>query len=251
MKLNMSLATTASAMAMATFANAGFINGGFEDGSFNGWTLEHGNSSSTTNPSGIAFSAGSAGHANVIGSTSDPYSPFDSAFEGSYMARLNEFAPNYDATRISQQVTMLAGETSIFINWGSVMQDSQHVLDDQPLFLIEIYKNGSLFASESHDVSQGAAGGWIASAIDLNSVPTYYSSGTYNISGWAAGDIAKIVMTVVDCGQGAHSGWAYLDDIGTTFQPPVITPDSGTTIAMLGLAFSGLAGLQRKLGIRA
>jgi len=245
MNIKKYLLTAASVLALATSAHAGFINGGFETGDFTGWTLEHG----LTYGSGVTYTAGSAGHAYVIGPTADPYSPFDTPFNGKYMARLNEWtSPNYDATRISQTATMLTGETDLFINWASVMEDPSHPVNQEPAFSISIVKNGVEVASENHNASQGTAGGWTKGAVNGPAgSPIYYSSGTFHIAGLLTGDIVSIVLTSYDCGQGAHVGYAYLDGIGTTYQPPVGVPDGGATVALLGLALVGFAAVRRKM----
>lgn len=84
-----------------------------------------------------------------------------------------------------------------------------------------------------------------AGPSDPNGSQTYCSSGTFNVSGLVDGDLVKVVMTVLDCGPGGHAGWAYLDGIGTVFEQPSpggdSFPDGGTTLAMLGLALTGMA----------
>jgi hypothetical protein len=187
--------------------------------------------------------------------TRDPYSPFDNAFNGNYMAQLNEFVPVNGAgsntvTRISQLATMLAGETDIFINWAAVMEDPSHPLTDEPFFNITINKNGNLFAQENHVANAGAGAGWTAGPTGPDGSPTYYSSGQFHVAGLTAGDQVQVVLTVADCGQGGHAAWAYLDGIGTTVtQPPPGVPDGGSTIAMFGLALGGLVVLRRKLAV--
>jgi hypothetical protein len=248
MKLNKSLLTAASALALATYANAGFINGGFETGDFTGWTLEHGINNGGT----VTYSAGSAGHAYVIGPTTDLYSPFDTPFNGNYMARLNEYSPYADATRLSQTAAMLAGETDLYINWGAVLENpTDHSYTEQPYFDITIEKNGSVVANEFQNASQGTAGGWIAGTPSgPNSAQVYYNSGTFHLAGLVAGDVVKVILTAVDCSLTGHAGYAYLDGIGSVYVPPTgSVPDGGTTAMMLGLAFTGIAGLRRKFGV--
>jgi hypothetical protein len=256
MKLKTYMLTTASAVVLATSANAGFVNGGFETGDFTGWDLEHGSNFSGNGT--ITFTPGSAGSAYIVGpgaqaATRDPYSPFDTAFNGNYMAQLNEFVPvndagNYDATRISQTGIMGLNETEIFINWGAVLEDPGHPAAEQPFFLIEVYKNGSLFGSTYNIAGAGWATSGQGPDTAFGSSPAYYSAGQYHLTGLVAGDSVKVQMTVADCGQSGHAGWAYLDGIGTTsVDPPPSVPDGGSTIAMLGLAVGGIGALRRKL----
>ncbi|HEY5743322.1 MAG TPA: hypothetical protein VIS99_12365 [Terrimicrobiaceae bacterium] len=246
MKLRLSLITAVAALGFASPGHAAFINGGFETGDFTGWTLEHGMNSGTSN---ILFTPGSAGHAYIVGTgDSDPYSPFDAPFEGNYMVRLNEDNPNYDATRISQTATMLAGESDVFINWGAVVEDPGHAINEQPRFEIAILRNGQFFAGESHNASQGTAGGWQAGPFGPNFSQTYYSSGIFHVGGLVAGDVVTVLMTAIDCSQGGHSGWAYLDGISTV-QPPTgggTVPDAGSTAMMLVPVISAMAAFRAR-----
>jgi hypothetical protein len=152
---------------------------------------------------------------------------------------LNSVDPNYDHTRISQTATMLVGETAIFINWGAVLNDPGHVAENQPFFSIQVYKNNVLAGFENHTAGQA---GWTASSDGYS-----YAGGQFSLLGLVSGDIIKVVMTVADCDQGGHAGYAYLDGIGTVAQPPPPgVPDGGSTMAMLGIALSGIAAVRRK-----
>lgn len=226
------------ALGLSLSAKAGFVNGGFETGDFTGWTLEY---ASYTDP--FTTLASPNGHQYVIGSTTDPYAPFVIPFSGSYTARLNEpYSGGGDVSRISQTGTMAAGETEVYINWGAVMEDPEHPVEDQPFFDIEVYKNGALIASESHNASQGPTDGW---QVSPNDGSVYYNSGTFHVSGLAEGDTVRIVMTAADCMQGGHVGYAYLDGIGTA-PTPIGVPDGGSTALLLIPAIAGLALLRRR-----
>ena len=199
-------------MVLGGRSHAGFINGGFEEGTFNGWTLEHGTSTGGL----INFSPGADGHAYIINNQTDPYSPFDSPFFGSFMARMNEVAPDADATRISQTATMLPGETDLYVVWGAVLQDAGHDPPDQPFFRIEITKNGDIIASESFNVDYLIVHGRPSAA------GFYYDSGHFHLSGFVPGDVVKVSLTAADCSATGHSGYAYLDGIGTVAIPQEI-----------------------------
>lgn len=227
-------------LGLAVSAKAGFVNGGFETGNFTGWTVELGNYGYTS--TGVLQFGVSGQYVNgtaaVIGASADPYSPFDTPFNGNYMARLNTINEgNWGAARISQTALMGAGETDVFVNWGAVLNDPGHPPSDQPFFDIKIFKNSVLIDS-LHNI---AGAGWIASSGGYS-----YSSGTYHVAGLTLNDSVKIEMTVADCGQGGHAGWAYLDGIGTVQQPPGRAPDAGSTVAMLTAALLGLVAIRRK-----
>jgi hypothetical protein len=233
------LALTATVLGLASTAQAGFTNGGFETGDFTGWTVDIGYyvSGSLVLP-GNYF--GYQGDATVIGSQTDSYSPFDNPFNGTKMARLNSNdGGGFGAARISQTGIMGLGETDIFINWGAVLNDPGHGPSDQPFFNIEVFKNNVLVASESHTAGQA---GWTASTSGYS-----YDSGVFHLAGLAVGDSVKVQMTVADCGQGGHDGWAYLDGIGTVAQqPPPGVPDGGLTALLLAPIFFGLAAIRRR-----
>lgn len=227
-----------ASLGLAVSAKAGFVNGGFEDGTFNGWTVELG-TYSYYNYGQVQIGGGYVnGTATVIGAVADPYSPFDTPFNGNKMARLNSVDEgNWGAARISQTGIMAAGETQVFVNWGAVLDDPGHGVGDQPFFEIKVFVNDVLFGSTFNI----AGAGWTPSIGNYS-----YNSGTYNVTGLNVGDKVKVEMTVADCGQGGHAGWAYLDGIGTVRQPPGNAPDAGSTVALLAAALLGLAAIRRK-----
>jgi hypothetical protein len=245
-KVRLRFGAVIAALGLGVSAQAGFVNGGFETGNFTGWTLEHG-----INYGGaISFSAGSAGHAYIVGAGhNDPYTPFDAPFDGNYMARLNEDNPNADATRLSQTGTMGVGETDLYIAWGAALEDPGHARNQQPYFGIVVKVNGAVVANENHNASDGTAGGWTAGGTGPNGSPLYYDSDVFHISGLNVGDQVYVEMTAVDCSPTGHSGWAYLDGIGTappTPPPGASVPDGGATALLLAPALLGLVALRRK-----
>lgn len=239
------LIVAASVLGVAT-AQAGFINGGFETGDFTGWLVEYGKTSNAGFPSS-GVNQTFAGHQAVIGPTNDIYSPFDTPFNGNYMARLNVAQTGADKSRISQTGTMLAGETEVFINWGAVLEDPQHADQDQPYFSIIVEVNGSEAYKVEHTAGAGNNAGWTQSPAASD---TFYNSGQAHITGLKEGDQVKVILTVADCDLSGHFGYAYLDGIGTVAEPPpggaTGVPDSGTTALMLLPAVLGLAALRRK-----
>lgn len=248
-KLIVALATLS--LPLAGTLNAAFVNGGFETGDTTGWLVQSGFYSNGT-VSGVSTTTTHT-QAIGVGGPADAYSPFDSPFQGNYMMRLNEQnPPDATWTRISQ--TAVIGATDLFIAWASVMEDpAGHDLDDKPFFEISIFKNGSLIplVTEYHSSDQGAAGGWTTGTpFGPNGSQVYYSSGVFNLIGaFDPTDTVTVQLTVADCGLTGHSGWAYLDGIGTV-RPPNPTggsvPDGGTTLVMLGGSLLGMLGISRK-----
>jgi hypothetical protein len=242
-----------TALGLGATARAGFVNGGFETGDFTGWTVEH--SIANGQPlNNLVYSALAlpSSHAQVIGNVPDPYSPFDTVASigaGNYMAQLNEInRPIADVTRIRQTATMNAGETALFINWGAVLEDPSHSLNQQPQFEITVLVNNVIAAQEIQNASQGATDGWVAGPIGPNGSPTYHKSAQFHLQGLVANDSVEVILTIADCSATGHAGWAYLDGVGNIAQPPPGTgvPDSGSTAALLIPALLGLIALRRR-----
>ena len=128
------------------------------------------------------------------------------------------------------------------------MEDPSHPEEDQPFFNISIFKNNVLLVSENH--VSGDPGWTTGVANGPNSEQIYYSSGVFNLLGaFAATDSVTVQLTVADCGQSGHSGWAFLDGIGTVRPPDPGNgvPDGGSTALLLGSSLLGMIGIGRKL----
>lgn len=232
----------AAALGAASTAQAGFVNGGFEDGNFNGWKVEY---KKTYNPTWtVANGVPVNTHQAVIGAVADPYSPFDTPFNGNYMARLNMAQTGADMSRISQTATMLAGETALYINWGAVMQDPGHGPDDQPFFTIAVNVNGAGGGNDyffTHTAGAGGNAGWTLTS------GAYSKAGQASITGLNAGDTVEVILTVADCDLGGHFGYAYLDGIGTIAQPPPPgVPDGANTLILFSVATIGFIAFRRR-----
>lgn len=251
---NVRLIVVAAALSLAATAQAatGFQNGGFETGDFTGWTVEHGTTGNNNWTPGLG-PANDIHQSVVSGNNIDPYvNAFDTPFNGTYMARLNR--PNeatYEKSRIRQTAVMGAGDNDLYVNWGAVLQDPNHSPADQPYFQIDVIdqtnpNNPISLYSFQHTAGANNNAGWTETSLNSD---IWYKSGQFSQIGGLAGKTIEIILTVADCDQGGHWGYAYLDGIGSVPPPPppgVGVPDSGFTIAMLASALAGLIALRRR-----
>ena len=128
------------------------------------------------------------------------------------------------------------------------MEDPNHPDEDQPFFNISIYKNNVLLVSEDH--VSGDPGWTTGTSNGPNGAQVYYSSGVFNLlNAFAPTDSVTVQLTVADCGQSGHSGWAFLDGIGSVRPPDPGNgvPDGGSTALLLGSSLLGMMGIGRKL----
>src|ERR1039457_7201167 len=170
--------TLVACLCVAGNAFGGFVNGGFEDGTLNGWTVQQGFDEGA---SGLL-----SGHSGNVGNTdplqnvvwgqqnyystapapvvvnksgySDPYvENIQSMFIGNDMVKINDIGGNCHVTQISQTGLINAGDMTggatfadLYLNWVGVMENPGHPHLDDPCFIIDVIKNGTLFYEERH-----------------------------------------------------------------------------------------------------
>ncbi|MBU1043266.1 MAG: hypothetical protein KJ915_02570 [Candidatus Omnitrophica bacterium] len=257
-KLYVVLLVSLLSIVFCTPAFALFTNGGFEDGTLNGWTVRTGQTfyGGVGGIDEVSWNGMSGPGAVIIGSGyADPYSPFDGPFYGNYMAMINDGSGGYHATQLSQADTVTAADLAtdglyhLYFGWGAVINNpSGHPYEDQPFFDINVLVNG---VSQYHVEMAGnnaGAGGWTAGGSNF-----YYNSSSQDINILALGDTVEVVLSAVDCGWGAHGGYAYIDGFGSEYVQDPGDPDPNQnpvpepmTALLFGPALIGLVGLKKK-----
>lgn len=227
----------------ASPAFALFQNGGFETGDFTGWTLDYGERDWSNKT--IYWGEPDHGLKAVIDSSGTmPGQTLDiNPYNGNYMARINDIYGMNHATKIWQEDTISQNDidngAKLYVNWGAALVDPQHPKEAQPYFGISVWVGGVLQNTFEADATD-AAGNWIPAGSDGWS-PLWYKQDTwsYDLATYPVGNPVRVEMFVADCSYSGHGGYAFLDGIGTTYQPPTVPAPGAIVLGALGTSLVG------------
>jgi hypothetical protein len=235
-----------------------FTNGGFETGDFSGWTVDYGERLETGYNINWSLTGWDPFPTEGIWTSSSTSTPAGenmnidiNPYEGTYMARINDSYGGYHATKLTQTDTIGANDETLYVNWGAVLIEPTNLNhgNDSPFFSIEVLINDIL--EESFDANSNDGGfaniGTVPPpgvASNTGDMMYKYDTWTFDLTNYNVGDSVTITMIVADCGLGGHGSFAFLDGIGTTYNPIVPVPGA-VLLGILGLSTAGIR-LRRK-----
>lgn len=221
-------------------------NGDFEDGDFSNYTGQtaygaNGYNSGDCNimtpaiPDPIIFTNNDmsfVGDFAIVDSTAmDPYAPIERVNSGMFAARVNSdmddttwTQPNASVSKLIKRVVLSAPDEEIFFNYAPVLTDPGTTHDgEKPTFVARVLDvNGvecdrichSAYTSDPFLLQSPTHSGvryrdWSCASLDACGVP---------------GDTVTLEFVATDCGQTAHWGYAYIDDICDTCSTDTTDP---------------------------
>ena len=245
-------------------------NMGFEDPvAFSGWTTSSGSITDCVTMAGCCPTNGAAASAVVnsgpgIFDPVVPSLPINSPFPGSKVARVNDVNTGSVVNRIEQSFMVSSANAIFQIASASVLNSdpaTNHCCVDQPGLVINLKDSAgnalscpylafnapsqccpinpadTTWHAYTSGFTQGFYRGWKTQTIDLSPY---------------IGSFITVQITVMDCGQGGHYGYSYIDcrcnpleiDLnGTIFDATPQTPINVSTCGSISAAITAPTGL--------
>jgi|GEM_PF-1740793 gliding motility-associated-like protein len=229
----------------------------FETGTFFGWDLSSGTVSNSQTMAGCCPTVGAPASAIINTSTmlTDPVIPglnLASPLGGTYIARINNSATGAVVNRIQQTFSVTTTNSAFQLAFAAVLNSTgNHCCDEQPNI------NITLLDSANNVLTCPFLSFSAPSACCPNSDPAWVAFGQGHYRNWTLrtidlqryiGTAITVQITVSDCTQSGHYGYAYFDmkcvplEITTNGTPyNVATQDSafispcGATSAIIGV----------------
>lgn len=225
----------------ATGANIGFENGDYSD-----WTTEAGENLVNSfaplsnirpmTPGGIdslptVVCTGMDTNRQGLMTTiyNDPLSGFAlaSPLGGNYIARVNRYCFNYEASILSQSFNITPSQSILNYAYAVVLEDGGHAPGEQAYFMVTVKDQmGGIIDSVYMQAANGVTPGFYP-CLGGNTTATYYKPWTpvsVDLSAYL-GQYVTVEVTASACLYGAHSGYAYFDArLDSTSATPNVWP---------------------------
>ncbi len=206
-------------------------NGDFEGGNFAGYSAQTSNQyrrgdcnlftgAPTTIASAITFSPTTMAApryiiTNVGNDPSVTTATLPMVWNGNHSVRINDLAGGYRSEKLIKQVVLSQANERIYFNYALVMHNPNGHNNQKPTFIARVLDNSgnesdrlctSAYASDPFLFPANSSGSivyksWVCDNVQANG---------------AIGDTVTLEFIMVDCGQSAHGGYAYIDDICDT-----------------------------------
>lgn len=223
-----------------------FTNGGFEAGDFSGWTqthfLNYGLSGSAPfdgddinrDPGGVFRSIVT----DTVGC--DPYTNDNVCYPlfGSYSARVNGPGNNRNANTLVQTSTVTAGDVNpwdgkihVMFAYAPVLENPSHEDYEQPWFYVALTNvtkdvllyEEFIFSNQPGVPWKTGTGDWLYTDWQIKDIVP--DSADIDI-----GDDVRLEVIASDCSLGAHGGWAWVDEFGSSIPGPFVSKRAAATV---------------------
>ncbi|MFI5141208.1 MAG: hypothetical protein ACHQII_02525, partial [Bacteroidia bacterium] len=228
---------------------AGCTNVGFEDGTTTGWTMNIGNTSSSSSlpcPTCIT-PGGSGGLYQVVNSTSTSTvningncqcTPIDCSSQlcingvdrfggfpvvapaplgGSYSLLMNHSMCGYQMEQATQSFVVSSSNSTFTYLYAAVLEDGGHPVSMASYFearVIDVATGTVIpcteYTASAANANLGSLVGWTASTVDPNVYYKPWTTVSLDLS-TMLNHTVTVEFTVSDCGYGGHFGYAYID----------------------------------------